>query len=125
MRLHFRNRMFCCDKLLQYVALSLFYLLLTILPYISGYHIEPVIKPTINEFFAEVQEVFAFLSVFCAGIGALICQIIDVFTGIVFSSYSKRQFLNSTCLKAIAFEKCDLDISNPFLYSSKTMGLLE
>lgn len=125
MRLHFRNRMFSYHSVLRFIVIFLFYVALTIVPHISGYYFEIVPRANPSAIISGFHEMLFLLTMFSVGVTALFSKFVGMLACFETFVYSREEILSIISLKITSFHKCYMDISNPFLYSSKTMGLLE
>ena len=126
MQLHFRNRMFDYNKILKIIAIIMVYHIVSVFPYISGYHVQYITRIDIEHLICSFHEMILFLTLF--GMGVSLVES-NIFIKFLVSIYYIKP-LNDDCVTIfIKNNKCEceenLDISNPFLYSFKTKGLLE
>ena len=126
MQLHFRNRMFDYGKILKIIAIIMFYHIVSLLPYISGYHIPHVLNVDVEQLICSFHEMIVMLTLFSLGVSIIESNIFaKLLLRVNYVELVNKEYINLFFNDNETRYQENLDNSNPFLYSFKTMGLLE
>lgn len=125
MKLHFKDIFYKYAVLLFSLALFVFYVAVSILSYLPGYCISMMPQVSVNELATELQGTIFLLTLFSLGITVFISQFISIISNLYMIRHTKKDVIFIVISKNHVLDIGNLDISNPFLYSSKTKSLLE
>ena len=105
MQLHFRNRMFDYNKILKIMAIIMFYHIVSIFPYISGYHIHQVLRIDIEQLISSFHEMIFLLTLFSIGVSFIEANAFARF--LIGINYA--ELLSEECV-TVLFDQEEIDI---------------